>query len=104
PACLVADVPADLEVAGLAEAAAAADEDVGVLDVDVLAALLAALDHRRLARPGRKLDLDVDDLGRAAASVVHVEGVEAPDDHTGAVDVADVGDLGVLQDRPLGDQ
>src|SRR4051794_15363983 len=43
----------ELEALRGAEAAAAADEDVGVLDVDVGAALLAALDHRRLGRPGR---------------------------------------------------
>ena len=33
-----------------------------------------------------------------------VEGVEAADDDAGLGDVADVGDLGVLQDRPLDDQ
>ena len=38
---------AQLEALGLAEPAAAGDEDVGALDVDVGAALLAAGDHRR---------------------------------------------------------
>src|SRR5207253_381096 len=51
-----------LEAVGRTEAATAADEDLRVLDVDVSAALLAALDHLRLGRPGRELDLDVDDL------------------------------------------
>ena len=37
-----------LEALGVAEAAAAGDEHVGVLDVHVRAALLAALDHRGL--------------------------------------------------------
>ena len=45
-----------LEALGLAEAAAAADEDVGVLDVHVRAALLAALDHRRLGGPVGQVD------------------------------------------------
>src|SRR5687768_15312136 len=76
---------AELEALGGAEPAAAADEDVGVLDVDVGAALLAALHHRGLARPGRELHLDVDDLG-AAAALVRVEGVEAADDDSGLRD------------------
>ncbi len=38
----------ELEALGLAEAAAAGDQDVGALDVDVGAALFAAGDHRRL--------------------------------------------------------
>src|SRR4051794_31695792 len=56
-----------LEALGLAEAAAARDEDLGVLDVDVGAALLAALDHLGLRRPRRELDRDVLDLGGAVA-------------------------------------
>src|SRR5262249_38300170 len=76
------------------------DEDVGVLDVDVLAALLAAGDHLGLRRPGRELDLDVDDLG-AAAALDGVERVEAADDDPRLADVTDVGDLRVLEDRPL---
>src|SRR3954463_11705062 len=73
-----------LEALGLAEAAAAGHEVVGVLDVHVRAALLAALDHRRLQRVRGVVDVDVLDLGRAAA-LVRLEGVEAADDH------ADVG-------------
>ena len=53
----------ELEALGLAETAAAGDEDVRALDVDVRAALLAALDHLRLRRPRRVLDVDVDHLG-----------------------------------------
>src|ERR1700754_1578236 len=94
---------AELEALCGTETAAAADEDVGVLDVDVGAALLAALDHLRLGRPLRELDVDVDDLSRAAG-LLGVEGVEAADDDARLADVADVGDLRVLQDRPLGDQ
>src|SRR4051794_12498745 len=96
----VGELLAELEALFGSEAATAADEDVGVFDVDVGAALLAALDQLRLARPLRELDVDVDDLG-AAAALVEVEGVEAADDDAGLGDVADVGDLGVLQDRPL---
>src|SRR3954447_7316792 len=48
-----------LEALGLAEAATARDEDVGVLDVHVGAALLAALDHRGLEAVGRELDVHV---------------------------------------------
>src|SRR5262249_7565681 len=92
-----------LEALGGAEAATAADEYLSVLDVDVGTALLAALDHLRLGRPGRELDLDVDNLGRATA-LDGVEGVEAADDDAGLRDVADVGDLGVLQDRALSDE
>src|ERR1700742_1310721 len=92
-----------LEALGSAEAAASTDEDVGVLDVDVGATLLAALDHRRLGRPGRELDVDVDDLSRAAA-LAGVEGVETADDDARLADVTDVGDLGVLEDRSRGDQ
>src|SRR4051812_12739669 len=39
---------AQLEALGLAQAAAAGDQDVGALDVDIGAALFAAGDHRRL--------------------------------------------------------
>src|SRR3954447_9950369 len=48
-----------LEALGLAEPASTGDEHVRVLDVDVGAALLAALDHLRLQRVGGILDLDV---------------------------------------------
>ena len=60
-------------------------------------------DHLRLGRPLGELDVDVHDLGRAAALVL-VERVEAADDDPGLGDVADVGDLRVLQDRALGDE
>src|SRR5918992_306292 len=45
------EVLGELEVVLLAQAAPAADEDVGVLDVHVGAALFAALAHARLGRP-----------------------------------------------------
>src|SRR4029077_18991982 len=48
PAHRLGQLLAQLEALGRAEATATADEDVGVLDVDVGAALLAALHHRRL--------------------------------------------------------
>src|SRR6185312_16694932 len=82
------------------EATTATDQDVGVLDVHVGAALLAALDQGRLGRPGRQLDLDVLDRGGAAA-LLGVERVKAADDDPRLTDVADVGDLRVLQDRAL---
>src|SRR5262249_30669997 len=94
---------AELEALGGAETAATADEDVGVLDVDVGAALLATLDQLRLARPLGELDVNVDDLS-AATALVGVESVEAADDDAGLGDVADVGNFRVLQDRPLDDQ
>src|SRR4051795_5491499 len=56
-----------LEALGLAEAATAGHQDVGVLDVDVGAALLAAGDHGRLERVRREVDLDVLDGGVAGA-------------------------------------
>src|SRR5215213_8739413 len=99
----IGELLAELEALFGAETATAADEDVGVLDVDVGAALLAALNQLRLGRPLGDLDVDVDDLSRAAG-LVGVEGVEAADDDAGLGDVADVGDLGVLQDRALDDQ
>src|SRR4051812_30659918 len=54
-----------LEAVGVAEAAATGDEDVGVLDVHVGAALLAALDHRGLQRVRLEVDADVLDRGGA---------------------------------------
>ena len=63
----LASSSSELEALGLAQAAAAGDEDVGVLDVDVGAALLAALDHRGLLGLGRELDVDVLD-GRGAGA------------------------------------
>src|SRR3954463_15748491 len=51
--------PERVEAVGVAQPAPAGDEDVGVLDVHVGAALLAAADHPGLRRPGRELDVDV---------------------------------------------
>ena len=48
--------------------------------------------------------VDVLDLGRAVTGLDCVEGVQAADDDAGLADVADVDDLRVLQDRPLGDE
>src|SRR4051812_23130363 len=73
----VGEVLAELEALGLAQAAAAGDQDVGVLDVDVGAALLAALDHLRLLGVLGERHVDVLDLGRAATAVVDLERVEA---------------------------
>ena len=52
------------------------------------------------------LEADVDVLygGRAVSGLDGVEGVQAADDDARLADVADVHDLGVLQDRPLGDE
>src|SRR3712207_775004 len=61
-----------LEALGLAQAAAAGDEDVGALDVHVGAALLAALDHLGLRRPRRELDVHRLDRGRAEIGRAHV--------------------------------
>ena len=74
------EILGELEALGLAEPATAGDEDVGALDVDVGAALLAALDHLRLVRPRRVLDVDVDHLGRAAVALDDLERVDPPDD------------------------
>ena len=72
---------AELEALGLAEAAAAGDEDVGVLDVDVGAALLAALDHRRLASSRSESSTSTSStVGRAAAGLGDLERVQAADD------------------------
>src|SRR5829696_5927477 len=70
-----------LEALGLAEPAAAGDEDLGVLDVDVGAALLAARDHLGLERVRLEVDLDVLDRGAAFAAVPRLERVQPPDDH-----------------------
>src|SRR4051794_12866269 len=93
---------AELEALGLAQAAAARDEDLGVLDVHVGAALLAALLHRGLGRPVGEVDVDVLDLRVARAVLGDLERVQAADDHAGAALVGDVDDGGVLQDRALG--
>src|SRR4051794_25281894 len=92
-----------LEALGLAEAAAAGHEDLGVLDVDVGAALLAALDHLGLRRPRRELDADALDLGVTGAGLADLEGVEAADDDA-LVLVAGLGDRAVAEDRALGDE
>src|SRR3954469_7610144 len=92
-----------LEALGVAEAAATGDEDVGVLDVHVGAALLAAVDHRRLRRPGRELDVDVLDRRARAVGAARLEGVQAADDDA-AVAVAGGGDRRVAEDRALGDE
>src|SRR4051794_19880843 len=68
-----------LEALGLAQAAAAGDQDVGVLDVDVGAALLAALDHPGPQAVGLEVDVEVLD-GRGAARLGGLEGVQAADD------------------------
>src|ERR1700729_3672622 len=90
----------ELEPLGLAEAAAARDEDVGALDVDVR----AALDHLGLRRPRRVLDVDVDHLGRAAVLGDRLERVDPPDDDPEVTAILGHGDLGVLEYRALGDQ
>src|SRR5207253_7904709 len=58
-----------LEVLGLPEAAAAGDQDVGALDVDVGAALLSALDHLGLVAPVPVLAAAVHHCTRAAAAL-----------------------------------
>src|SRR3954462_8018226 len=98
------EVLTELEALGLAQAAAAGHEDVGVLDVHVGAALLAALDHRRLGRPRRQLHVDVLDLSRAVARLADLERVQAADHHDRLADVVHGHDRRVLQDRALGDE
>ena len=93
-----------LEAVGVAKAAAARHEHVGVLDVDVGAALLAALDHRGLQRVRRELDLHVLDRGGAGARLGGLERVQAADDHADLGAVVHVGDLRVLEDRAAGDE
>ena len=104
PPSAPASVLERLEALGLAEPAAAGDEDVGVLDVDVGAALLAALDHRGLEAVRGEVDLHVLDRRRAGAVLRGLERVQAADDHADAGVVVDVGDLRVAQDRALGDE
>src|SRR5437899_1959250 len=81
-----------LEALGLAQAAAAADQDVGVLDVHVAAALLAARSHLGPGRPGRQLDVHVGDLCVARAHLGDLEGVQAADDDARRALVAHVRD------------
>src|SRR3954447_6324112 len=92
---------AELEALGLAETAAAGDQDRGVLDVHVGATLLAALEHLRLLGVLGELDVDVLDLRRAAAGLDDLERVEAPDDDAAAL-VLRRRDRRVAQDRALG--
>src|SRR4051812_15720725 len=73
PAERLGEVLAELEALGLAEAAATGHEDVGVLDVHVGAALLAALHHRGLRGPLGQLHVDVLDLRRAVARLADLE-------------------------------
>src|SRR4051794_17472988 len=97
------EVLSELEALGLAESAAAGHEDVGTLDVDVGAALLAALDHLGLVRPRRELDGDVLDGRRAAVDLLRLEGVQAADDDALAL-VLGARDRRVAEDRALGDE
>ena len=76
----VGQVLGELEALGLAQAAAAGDQHVGALDVDVGAALLAALDHRRLVEKCGELERELLDRRRAAAVLGDLERVEAADD------------------------
>src|SRR5689334_20642862 len=99
----VGQVLGQLEALGLPETAAAADQQVGVLDVHVRAALLAALDDRGPGREVRQRHVDVLDLGRGAvAGVLDLERVEAADDDPDVARVVHVDDRGVLEDRALG--
>src|SRR3954463_3795829 len=92
-----------LEALRVAQPAAAGDQDVGVLDVHVRAALLAAVDHARLRRPRRELDVDVLDRRARPIARARLEGVQAPDDDA-ALAVARRRDRRVAQDRALGEQ
>src|SRR5206468_10822644 len=89
-----------VEALRLAEAATAGDEDLRVLDIDVRAALLAALDHLGLRRPRRELHVDALDRGAVAAALRDLERVEPPDDDAAAL-VARLGDRAVAEDRAL---
>src|SRR4051794_11632590 len=94
-----------LEALRLAEPAAAGHEDLGVLDVDLGAALLAARDHGGAERMRSELPRDVLHGGVAGAlGLLGLERVEAADDHADPRGVVHVGDLGVLQDRSLRDE
>src|SRR3954452_7526362 len=88
-----------LEALLVAQPAAPGDERLGVLDVHVGAALLAALDHPRAGREVRELDVEVLD-GCGAVGLLRLEGVQAPDDDALAL-VARRGDRRVAQDRAL---
>src|SRR5215218_7896114 len=93
-----------LEALGLAEPTAAGHEDVGILDVHVGAALLAALDHRGLEAVRREVDPHVLDGRRAGAGLACLERVQAADNDADARLVVHVGDLRVAEDRALGDE
>ena len=88
------------EVLLAAEASPATDQDLGVLDVYVLASLLAALDHAGLGGPLGELDIHVDYFG-GTAGLVDIERVDPADDHTRVTDITDLGDLGVTQNRAV---
>src|SRR4051794_1728585 len=90
-----------LEALGLAEAAAAGDQDVGVLDVHVGAPLLATRDHLRLRRPRGELDVDVLDARARAVGGRRLERVQAADDDA-ALAIARGRDRRVAEDRALG--
>src|SRR3954451_24706433 len=93
-----------LEAFGLAQTATAGDQDVGVFDVDVGAALLAARGHRGLQRVRREVDGEVLDRGVPGAVLVCLERVQAADDHAHLRAVVDLRDRRVLEDRALGDE
>src|SRR3954453_184070 len=95
-------LPEGLEALGLAEPAAAGHEDVGVLDVHVRAALLAALDHHCLRRVVLEGHVHVLYLGGAVTALLDVERVQAADDDPRLAHIAHVDDGRVLQDRPPG--
>src|SRR4051794_4430497 len=94
-----------LEALLVAQSAPAGDERLGVLDVHVGPALLAALDHPRAGREVRELDVEVLDRGGVGGIglLLRLEGVQAPDDDPLAL-VARRGDRRVAQDRALGDE
>ena len=96
---------AELEALGLAEAAAAGDEDVGVLDVDVGAALLAALDHRRLGRAVRAARTSTSSTVAAPPPVSSISNaLRRPMMMPTVAVVLDLGDRRVAEDRALGDE
>src|SRR4051812_2777690 len=92
PAERIGELLGELEVLGLTETAAATHEDVGVLDVHIGAALLAALYELGLGGPVGQRDVDLLDLRRTVAGLVHLEGVQAADDDARLAHVVDVDD------------
>ena len=103
PPSACASSSTSVKFSGAAEAAAAGDDHVGVLDRRALALGVRLLDHRRAEREVLELDVDVLDLG-LAARLLRVEGARTDQRQPRLARPADVDVDGVAERRPLPDQ